>query len=306
MNIDRKIRDIKDIKVQGAENIAKAGLAILRGFAAGYKGEDSVFFREFIRVSKKVSSARPTEPALRREIYFVVEKVKASRSPKKDTLKICDFYIKGLASIKDEIALFGSRKITDGDVVMTHCHSNTVMAIFRAAKKAGRKFRVIVTETRPLFQGKKTAEDLERMHVPFLYIIDSAEAQFMRQATKAMVGADAILSDGSIVNKIGTAQMAIIAKEFCVPFFVACGTHKFDDKTILGFDEPIEERAKSEVWNSHKANIKNPAFDITSKRYLSGIITERGVFSPDALVAMISSESSDRRFKQRVLYTATP
>lgn len=291
MDYLKKIHDIKTLKVQGAENIAKAGLSILRDFARQSKGDDNNFIREFLALAKKVSRARPTEPALRHEIFFVTEKVKISKNPRKDAIVLCNFYIKNIASVKKKIALYGSRKIRNKDIIMTHCHSNTVMAIFREAKKQGKKFSVIVTETRPKMQGERTAADLLRMRVPFIYVVDSAMALFMKHATKVFVGADAILSDGSIVNKIGTEATAIVAKEFRVPVFSAAGTHKFDEKTIFGFEEPIEERDPKEIWNNKKIKILNPAFDITSANYISEIITERGVFSPDALAAILSKEA---------------
>ena len=291
MKIEQKIRDIKTLKVQGAENIAKAGLTIFRDFARQNKSDDKKFMREFLALANKVSRARPTEPALRHEIFFVTEKVKISKTPKKDAVRLCSFYIKNIMLIKKKIALYGSRKIRNNDIIMTHCHSNTVMAIFREAKKQGKKFSVIVTETRPKMQGEKTANDLLRMRVPFIYVVDSAMALFMKQATKVFVGSDALLSNGSIVNKIGTEATAIVAKEFRVPVFVAAGTHKFDETTIFGFEEPLEERDPKEIWDNKKIKILNPAFDITSANYISEIITERGVFSPNALAAILSKEA---------------
>ncbi|MCK5234075.1 MAG: S-methyl-5-thioribose-1-phosphate isomerase [Candidatus Aenigmarchaeota archaeon] len=291
MDYLKKIQDIKTLKVQGAENIAKAGLTILRDFARQNRSDDKKFMRGFLALANKVSRARPTEPALRQEIFFVTEKVKISKTPKKDTIKLCNFYIKNILLVKKKIALYGSRKIKNKDIIMTHCHSNTVMAIFREAKKQGKKFSVIVTETRPKMQGEKTANDLRRMRVPFIYVLDSAMALFMKQATKVFVGSDALLSNGSIVNKIGTEATAIVAKEFRVPVFVAAGTHKFDEKTIFGFEEPLEERNPKEIWNNKKIKILNPAFDITSANYISEIITERGVFSPNALAAILSKEA---------------
>ncbi len=291
MDYNKKIQDIKSLKVQGAENIAKVGLLILHDFARQNKSDDKKFVREFLALAKKVSRARPTEPALRHEVFFVSEKVKISKNPRKDAIRLCCFYIKNIASIKKKIALYGARKIRNNDIIMTHCHSNTVMAIFREAKRRGKKFRVIVTETRPKMQGEKTANDLLRMRVPFIYVVDSAMALFMKQATKVFVGADALLSDGSIVNKIGTEATAIVAKEFRVRVFSAAGTHKFDEKTIFGFEEPIEERDPKEIWANKKIKILNPAFDITSADYVSEIITERGVFSPHALAALLSGEA---------------
>ncbi len=147
-------------------------------------------------------------------------------------------------------------------------------------------------ETRPLLQGKITAKELLREKIPVVYCVDSASASLMKDATKVLVGADAVTAGGDVVNKIGTYQIAIEAREYKVPFIVACGTHKYDAKTALGFPEPIEERARVEVVGKGKlsgAKVVNPAFDVTPKEYVYEIVTEIGVFSPETLVSVLVS-----------------
>ena len=297
--VKKIMRDIKAIKIQGARNVAVAGARVLMLVAQGSQAKSSrEFVSEMRRVSRDVIGLRPTEPALRFGQELIVSKV-ASRKGipvgelRKYAVSVCRHYISLTKKMLDKIAQYGARLILDGDVVMTHCHSHCVIEIFRVAKREGKDFSVIVTETRPLFQGKITARELLGEKIPVVYCVDSASASLMKDATKVIVGADAVTAEGDVVNKIGTYQIAIEAKEYKVPFIVACGTHKYDSRTALGFPEPIEERARGEVVGNGKlsgAKVVNPAFDVTPKEYIHEIVTEIGVYSPETLVGVLVSE----------------
>ncbi len=298
--IKKIMRDIKAIRIQGARNVAVAGAKILM-MKAGQSGARSshALLIELREVSKEVMGLRPTEPALRFGQELIISKAASRKDLGADELRkyimqVCRDYIFETRKVLEKIALYGSRAIASGDVVMTHCHSHCVIEIFRAAKRQGKDFTVIVTETRPLYQGTITARELVRGKVDVVYCIDSASAAVMAKATKVLVGADAITAEGAIVNKIGTYQIAIEAKEYKVPFIVACGTHKYDSRTALGFPEPIEQRAVKEVLDPTKirgAKIINPAFDVTPKEYIHEIVTEIGVYSPETLVGILEAKS---------------
>ncbi len=298
--VKKIMRDIKAIKIQGARNVAVAGARVLMLVAQGSHAKSSRdFVSELRKVSREVVALRPTEPALRFGQKLIVSRV-ASRKGipvgelRKYAVSVCRHYVSETRKMLDVIAQYGARLISDGDVVMTHCHSHCVIEIFRAAKRQGKDFTVIVTETRPLYQGTITARELVREKVDVVYCIDSASAAVMAKATKVLVGADAITAEGAIVNKIGTYQIAIEAKEYKVPFIVACGTHKYDSRTALGFPEPIEQRAVREVLDPTKirgAKIINPAFDVTPKEYIHEIITETGVYSPETLVGILEAKA---------------
>jgi len=303
--IKKMMADVKALKIQGAKNVAIAGARMLKISAEQSKAKDArAFIVELEAVSKKIVVLRPTEPALRNGQDIILSEIGAMKNLslqdlKIKTAKICDDYVLEVQSVLGKIALLGSRIIVDGDVVMTHCHSNNVVEILKAAKKQGKKFKVIVTETRPLYQGKITAKELADEKIDVVYCIDAASASLMNRATKVLVGADAIASDGSVVNKIGTYQIAIEAKEHSVPFYVACGTHKYDPMTAMGYPEPIEERGKKEVVGKGELkvrgiNVVNPAFDVTPKEYVREIITEIGAYSPEALVSILESENRSR------------
>lgn len=304
VKIKKIMADVKSLKIQGAKNIAIAGARILKMSAKQSKAKDArAFIAELENVSKKIQTLRPTEPALRNGLSVILSDIIAIRSLQLQDLKvkaakICDDYVLEEQTVLGKIAQLGSRIISDGDVILTHCHSNNVVGILKTAKKQGKKFEVIVTETRPLYQGKLTAKELADEKIEVIYCIDAASAIFMNKATKVLVGADAISSDGSVVNKIGTYQIAIEAKEHSVPFFVACGTHKYDPMTAMGYPEPIEERSKNEVVGKQKlrgVSVVNPAFDVTPKEYVREIITEIGAYSPEALVSILENRSRLRK-----------
>lgn len=302
--VKKIMADVKSLKIQGAKNVAIAGARIIKMVAEQSKAKNArTFIGELEGVSKKIQALRPTEPALRNGQNVILSDIIAMKSIQVQDLKvkaakICDDYVLEVQTVLGKIAQLGSRIIIDGDVIMTHCHSNNVVEILKAAKKLGKKFKVIVTETRPLYQGKVTAKELADEKIEVIYCIDAASASLMNKATKVLVGADAIVSDGSVVNKIGTYQIAIEAKEHSVPFFVACGTHKYDPMTAMGYPEPIEERRKDEVVGRGKirgVSVVNPAFDVTPKEYVREIITEIGAFSPEALVSILESRSRLRK-----------
>jgi ribose 1,5-bisphosphate isomerase len=284
----RIIADIRALKIQGATKIAGSGVKCIeitaRKSAAKNRG---AFFSELQFLSERLSNARPTEPALRNAIKSVLLRVQIYEdfdTIKKYTIQVCTNYIKELKTMINKIADIGSNQIKDSEKILTHCHSEHVIAILKAAKKQGKAFEVYVTETRPKYQGIITAKKLLNSGIKVTYCIDAAIGYIMTDVTKVLVGCDAILADGSIVNKRGTFPIAVTANKFGVPVVVAGGTYKFDAQTILGQPEPVEHRDPSEVINPRtlpKAQILNPAFDITPAEYVHSLVTEKGITKPE-------------------------
>lgn len=330
--INKIISDIKSLKVQGARNVAKAGLRAMKAASEESKARSSEeFLRELSGVAEKLFRSRPTEPELRHSVKFIISSLseraseqgagknakdvkgaekgaakgaKASRpgsevaALKKLASRLCNESLKDSRDSIKRLAEQGSRLIVDGDVVLTHCHSSSVVSVLLAAKKKRKKFSVIVTETRPRMQGIITAKELIKAKIPVEYVVDSAAAYVMKRVTKCLFGADAIMADGSIANKIGTYLMAIAADKFEVPVYIACGSHKFDSKTLLGFPEPIEIREAKEIIDPKslkRAEIFNPAFDVTPPHYIKAVITEKGVFNPVTLATILAKEEEHYR-----------
>lgn len=286
--VSRIIKDIKSMKIQGAREVAKAGIETLEISARASRAKTKKdFFSDLQKTTRVLVKSRLTEPALRNVISHILLKVQQYEGHyelgriRNYTLSVCREHLRELEEALLKIAEIGSEIIQEGDVVLTHCHSHTVVEILRKAKKQGKEFEVIVTETRPLYQGLLTAKDLLKAKIPVIYCIDSAAGHLMRQATKVLTGTDGIiLPNGSVINKIGTFPIALLAKQFGKPFYVAGGTIKFTEKIEL------EERGPEEVVNPKKlpgAKIVNPAFGVTPAEYIEGIITEEGIFKPDMI-----------------------
>jgi len=263
-----------------------------------YRELPNAFLTELQLVGKGVIGARATEPTLRNAVTSVILRVKIHedlKTIKKFTIHESKKYMDELNQMILEIADKGAGEISDGDVVLTHCHSKHVIEILKKAKRSGKKIEVIVTETRPRNQGILTAKELLDVGIKVTYCVDSAFGFVMKRVTKFMVGCDAILADGSVVNKIGTFPMALTAKRFNIPVIVAGGTYKFDPQTALDRKEPIEFRDPKEIINPlklGKANIINPAFDVTPAEFIDSIITEKGITKPQWIREMVEVENA--------------
>jgi ribose 1,5-bisphosphate isomerase len=177
----------------------------------------------------------------------------------------------------------------DGDTVFTHCHSSAVTETLIRAHESGKRFRVIQTETRPKYQGRITARELVEAGIDTTMIVDSAARHFMKEIDFVLVGSDAVTSEGNVINKIGTSQVALAAQEARIPFYVLSTLLKFDPVTIHGEFEAIEERGVQEIWEEPPEGLKlrNPAFDVTRRDYIHGIITEEGIISPHSILEAV-------------------
>jgi methylthioribose-1-phosphate isomerase len=196
-----------------------------------------------------------------------------------------------------EMGANGARLFQDGDVVLTHCNAGslatvaygTALGVIRAAKESGKRLSVIATETRPVMQGARlTAFELEHDGVDVSLIPDTAVGYMMARGAikRVIVGADRVLRTGHVFNKIGTYQVAILANQHKVPFYVAAPLSTFDFESNPT-DVVIEERSVDEVTKVGKKRVApkgvrifNPAFDMTPPQLITGIITERGVIKP--------------------------
>ncbi len=190
---------------------------------------------------------------------------------------------------KNQMIEVGARRIEDGDTVLTHCHSSGVTGTLLRAKEQGKDFKVIQTETRPKYQGRITAHELVEAGIDTTMIVDSAARHYMKEIDFVLVGSDAITSEGNVINKIGTSQVALAANEARVPFYVVSTLLKFDPVTIHGSYEAIEERHTDEIWDNPPDGLRilNPAFDVTRRDYVHGLITEEGIISPHSILEAI-------------------
>jgi ribose 1,5-bisphosphate isomerase len=202
----------------------------------------------------------------------------------------CEEFRGMILSSKNKIADIGSAKIEPDTTILTHCHSSTVMSILKVARD--KNINVICTETRPRYQGRITAKELLSAGIETRMIVDSAARFYMNGADLVLVGADVITSEGNVLNKIGTSMVALAAQESRTRFYVASTILKFDPATTFGNIAEIEHRSRAEVWDKPPRGLKilNPAFDVTPRDYIDGIITEKGVFAPEMIYQIASKD----------------
>ena len=255
------IKDIKSLKIQGATNIALNGLKAMQ-LKPDYKS------------IKLILKTRPTEPCLQNAIKYAKEV---------ENPKISYNYLRNMDKRVENIA---SKLIKKNSKIFTHCHSSTVIG---ALKLVNVKFSVNNTETRPLYQGRKTANELAKMGIKLNHYVDSAAEDAIKNSNIILLGADYINSEGNVYNKIGSYAISELAKKHKTPLFIITNSWKYSSKKLK-----IENRDSKEIWDVANKNItiKNPAFDIIPNKNIKGIVSELGVLKPKKFVNKVKKEYS--------------
>ena len=296
---------IKNMRVRGAPllgAVAAFGLALA---AVRSRARDpQELLSELEATAELIRSTRPTAVNL----FWALDRVlSAAKKAEGGVEAIKAAVVEEAKRIAEEdvemnkrIGLHGQELVPDGSTVLTHCNAGalatvgygTALGVIRAAVEAGKKIRVIATETRPLLHGARlTAYELLRDGIPVTLITDNMVGYVMSRGMVdlVVVGADRIVRDG-VFNKIGTYTIAVLAKEHEVPFYVAAPSSTLDLGRSSG-EVVIEERSPDEVTHvgpvriaPEGVDVLNPAFDFTPMRYVTAIITEDGVFRPDELL----------------------
>ncbi|MDD3648432.1 MAG: hypothetical protein PHS44_08125 [Candidatus Dojkabacteria bacterium] len=291
-------KDIKAIRIQGATNVALATLEGIRQFASSNKDLSGTRLKNgVLKVGSLLSGARENEPLARNAVKYLRKELGRDEESidTERIFEICDQYESLIQEGKISIVSYGTEVLREYDVVLNHCHSSTAITIlknvaqFRKIKE--RKFRVVATETRPLYQGRLSAKELLDAGVRTTLIVDSVCASFITDdryvpVDAVVVGCDEILGDGSIINKVGTFSIALAAQKGCDNFYVATTLLKLEhSKNAKNVD--IEQRAAEEIWKEAPRDLEiiNPAFELIRQEFITGYITEVGVLKPKDLMS---------------------
>ncbi len=298
------IRGIREMVIRGAPAIGVAAGMGLALAARSIRTKDyDVFKRRFMEAADEMAAARPTAVNLRWAVDRMRQVAEAgSGRPVEETRKALreesERILAEDVEINRAIGRSGLELVPDGATVLTHCNAGalatggygTALGVIRAAHEAGKRVRVIADETRPWLQGLRlTAFELMEEGIPVTVIADSAAGSLMRRGEIDLVvtGADRIASNGDVANKIGTYPVAVLAREHRIPFYVAAPLSTIDPRVPDGDGIPVEERDPREVSHfrgrcvgPEAVPVRNPAFDITPARYVSAIVTEKGVLRP--------------------------
>ncbi len=193
-----------------------------------------------------------------------------------------------------EAAKIASRRLVDGDVVLTHSRSLCVLEAIKKAREEGKRLEFYVTESRPGMEGLKTAEEINRIGYPVKLIIDSAIRFFMKDIDKVLVGAEAVAVNGAVVSKVGMSLISLIANEARVRVFVIAPLSKFNVETLFGELVELPEgdwrrlmspEVLAELPENYNARV--PLYDVAPPSYIDGIATERGLFAPQAIPVVL-------------------
>jgi ribose 1,5-bisphosphate isomerase len=298
--LDRTYSDIRTMKVRGALDIAIAAVKAL----GSVLDEDSKDTKDLVRMlsagGKKIKSSRPTAVSLPNAVNYILYISEKNKNlpcmDYRDVMKKCiNSFVREQEEALATIGDYGSNLIEDGDVLLTHCNSDTVVSIFKKAHIEGKDFEVVCTESRPRYQGYLTAKAVSALGIPTTMVVDSAVHLMMKKlkVDKVFVGADTVCANGDLINKIGTSQVALCAKELNVEFIVATESIKFSPQSLLGSIVKIEERDSSEVIEKRKLPkvlIRNPSFDVTDADLIDIIVTECGVMPPQGAYYLLKEK----------------
>ncbi len=296
-------RAIREMWVRGAPAIGAAaafGLALAAAQSSATSRAD--LLRDLESAGDVLRQTRPTAVNL----GWAIDRVLRCAGPAElDVNGIRRCVLEEAQAIADEdvrtnqkLAEYGSTLIFDGDTVIHHCNTGPLAAVdigtalgaVIEAHRQGKRIHVLVDETRPRLQGARlTAWELMHYGVPMTLIVDSAAGQYLRRgiANACFVGADRIAANGDTANKIGTYSLAVVARENAVPFYVVAPMSTIDMRLASGDEIPIEERSADEVtciegvrFTPEGVAAGNPAFDVTPHRFITAIVTEKGIVYP--------------------------
>jgi translation initiation factor eIF-2B subunit delta len=279
-----KIREIKSDRTNGASQITRNALGVLRFFVQTSKHETCRSFKEdFIEVGRKLFEARPNMAPVQNLVAQAVYEV--GTLDEQDLLSVRNFAVSRITKLCEEsevavkeCAKWGATIIGDADCLASCSDSSTVCETFRAAKQAGKGFKVYVAESRSddgmFYYGKVMAEFLNSIGVDAEVFPDNEIRNYVPDAKCVLVGADSVLCDGAVINGKPTFELAVVAEDCGIPFYSVCETSKVNTLSYLGKKVALKEE-----------------FDATPSNLITGLVTEKGILDNEAIVEVMKSKS---------------
>jgi methylthioribose-1-phosphate isomerase len=297
-------RSITEMYVRGAPAIgATAAFGMALAALQSHATDRLQLLRDLEKAAAILNAARPTAVnlfwAVAKQLRIATnEELESAEEVRQALLEAAQKIADDDVALNRRMGFNGAELVSDGDTILHHCNTGalatvdwgTALGVVFAAHEQGKNIHVLVDETRPRLQGARlTAWELQQRGIPFDLIADNAAGHFMRtgQVDIVLVGSDRTAANGDVANKIGTYKLAVVAKENGIPFYPVVPTSTVDLNLAHGDLIPIEERPQEEVLNAIDRPLaptgitaRNPAFDVTPHRYVTGIVTEAGIIYP--------------------------
>ena len=296
--------DIQKLNIQGATNIAISTFEGMKIYLEKTEETDKEeLFSELSRVGWELALARDNEPLARNGVTYILHFFK-ERFPvlpelsvmKQELTALCDEYLELIASTKKDLIAENAKSLTYGDKMFTHCHSSTAVSVMKIIGKGDPDFEVVCTETRPRYQGRKTAKSMLEAGVKTTLIADSAAEAFIigRGSVKVdavFIGCDQITAEGHTINKIGSWGIAMASYYAGKSLYVVTPLLKIDPTSFLDTVK-IEVREGKELWDDAPKGLHmyNPAFEIVDSVLITGYLTEFGMVSPNNIRDLVKEK----------------
>ena len=296
------IDEIREDKTHGASELARQAAEVLKLTAERSQANNTKqLLTEQKMVGEKLKLCCPAMAPISNIVTRILDII-IRKAPEPELalfrrfiISLVDKVIQESLEAVEQIAEYGSRLVTDGDIIMTHSYSSTVLAMLKKAFSKCGNIEVITTRSGPGHSGEIMAQQVGLCGIPVTFIDDTAVCLHISKVNKVLVGADRVCADGKVVNGVGTYQVALAAEKASVPLYVLCETLKFDSR-MNGDEVDLEEKDLSEVIEAGRLPIgvivRNPYFDITPLEMITAIVTENGVLMPEEVISCLKGLAS--------------
>jgi ribose 1,5-bisphosphate isomerase len=302
VSVDVACAELRALKVRGGSRVARYAVQALRDYAKdpSRAKDPAEYLDPILKAGEKLKAARPTAFALTNGVNYVLNaggrslesggRVEEIRNAAVNAAN--DFIAHSLDAVR-VIGEIGAERVKNGDTIITYSDSEAAMSVLKRAHDIGKGIKVYCNETRPNYQGHKTAAALAAYGIDTTLICDSACRVMMGDADKAIVGCDAISGNGALVSRTGVSQVAMLAQEARVNFIVAAETYKVDFRTLAGKLIDAEQRDPTEIatkeWmdRNPKVKLSNYVFDFTPPEYIDFYVTEKGILPPAGIFTLM-------------------
>ena len=256
-------------------------------------------FAELHRMAEALRAEMPTMAPIHNARALIVDPVEAGtcelEAARAEVVRRADLYTRLSSEAVEALGRIGANLVQDGQAIMMHSYSQSVMTVLLTARRLGKAFRVICTESRPGTEALGALAELTEAGIPVTYGVDAAMNGLIREADWCLTGADSLTVDGAAANKVGSSLLALVARHYHVPFYVAAETLKTRLSTGQGVPVDLPLRPGEEVLapaalrHPERVTVFNPMFDLIDPAYIRAVITERGLYPP----ALISQAWQD-------------